>query len=74
MNNATNEQPLPPVSLPHHEADDSQPVASANQSFGNEKANLSAVLTRLDEIRYAPRAATIRAIMRYAHEKDEALH
>lgn len=73
MNNATHQKPVHPVSLSHHSAgeDSASPLSPVSDS---EKSNLSKVLSRLNEINYTPRASTIRAIMRYSHEKDEALH
>lgn len=36
--------------------------------------DLSEVTAQLDQIRFSPRAATIRAIMNYARKQDEAVH
>lgn len=74
MNNATHEKPAHAVPLSHQNPGEEELTTPVNPVTGNEKSNLSDVLNRLDEIRYSPRAATIKAIMDYAHKKDKALH
>lgn len=74
MNNVTHEQSIHTVSLTHRDAGDEEPTAPLNELSRKDRINASEVLSGLDEIRYRPRAATIRAIMHYAHKKDAALH
>lgn len=70
MNNATQDQSSHAAPSSRREAGEEEPV---NKSIKNGKADVPGILSRLDEIRYSPRAATIRAILKYAHEKDGAL-
>lgn len=74
MNNVTHEQSTHPVPLTPQNAGDEELNGQEEHFPELENTNLSEVLSRLDEVRYSPRAETIRAIMRYAHEKDGALH
>lgn len=71
MNNATREDSCHSVQLP----EDGSPSEPFQEIFpsGDDEA-YSEVSSQLDKIRFAPRAATIRAIMKYAHEKDAAVH
>ncbi|HEX5555810.1 MAG TPA: hypothetical protein VFX43_21380 [Chitinophagaceae bacterium] len=75
MNNATREDSVRPVSLPPaNDQDDSAQFFSEDSFKPIEQQDDSDLLDPLNQIRYTPRAATIRAIMKYAHEKNEAIH
>jgi|GEM_PF-2915200 len=74
MNNATHESSFHAIPAP----DDSHPESSDPQGFRfrEDVESASDVIHQLDQIRFNPRAATIRAIMKYAHNahrKDEAV-
>lgn len=72
MNNATHESSFHPVSAP----DNKDEADAAPEEFNDASAQkeCTTVLNQLDKIRYEPRAATIRAILKYAQEKNEAIH
>jgi hypothetical protein len=75
MNNATRENAVHPLHTSNDgDQDDSRQFASEEPFNQAEQKDLSAILDRLDQIRYTPRAATLRAIMKYAHGKNETIH
>jgi hypothetical protein len=73
MNNATRESSVPPIPESHQTDQDDPEGQELASPVGREK-EISDVLRRLDELRYAPRAEAVRAIMEYAHKNDEAIH
>lgn len=73
MNNATRENAVPPIPE-SHQADENDPEGQLPASPVGREKEITAVLARLDELRYAPRAEAVRAIMDYAHRNDEAIH
>lgn len=81
MNNATRESFSHSASpFPDNDRQDSCPSAS-DPFFGSGEdpadagsPDIADALQQLKEIRLSPRASTIRAIMKYAREKNEAIH
>jgi hypothetical protein len=72
MNNATFQSTSHAIPVPeesHPEGPDQGPRQDRLQD-----EDLSEVTAQLDQIHLSPRAATIRAIMNYAHKQDEAVH
>lgn len=72
MNNATFQSTSHAIPAPeesHPEVPDQGPCQDRLQD-----EDLSEVTAQLDRIHFSPSAATIRAIMNYAHKQDEAVH
>lgn len=72
MNNATHESSSHAVPKPNEsQADTSDGEAFHDRRHAEDYAEVTA---QLNQIRFTPRTATIRAIMKYAHKQDEAVH
>lgn len=71
MNNATHESSSHVVPTPDRSnADASEEEATDDRQHTE---HFTEVTAQLNQIRFSPRAATIRAIMKYAHRQDEAV-
>lgn len=75
MNNATHESSFHPIQAPqNHEQDVFGEPGREEPLNPVEQKEITQIMSQLDTIRYSPRAATIRAIMKYAHEKKMTIH
>lgn len=74
MNNATRESPIHPVTQSAHSQDDSIPFSQREFMELLEPNEINGILSHLNQINLSPRAVSIRAVMKYAHEKNETVH
>lgn len=74
MNNATHEKSIHPVTQSSPDQDDSIDFFQKESMEPLESNEIKGVLNQLNQINFSPRIAAIGAILRYAHEKNEAVH
>lgn len=74
MNNATHESSIHPATKTGNAQDDSFRSSKEEPMETLELNEIKRIRNYLDEVNFTPRAASIRAIMKYAHKKNEAVH
>ncbi len=73
MNNATRENSIHPVILSVPNQDDSIPSSQKDPMELLEPIEIKGILSHLNQISFSPRVVSIRAVLKYAHEKNEAV-
>jgi hypothetical protein len=74
MNNATHERSIHPATKTGNARDDSFQSSKEEPMEILELNEIKGIRNYLDQVNFTPRAASIRAIMKYAHKKNEAVH
>lgn len=74
MNNATHENALHHVTVPHSNDEDGLNQLSGQNELTEDHQDTAEILQQLDQIRYKPRAEVIRKILNYSGKKHKALH
>ena len=74
MNNATHESSIHPVTKTGNDQDDSFQSSKEEPKEALELNEIRGIRNYLDQVNFTPLAASIRAIMKYAHKKNEAVH
>lgn len=75
MDNATHENSIhPAIQSCSCDQDDFTQFPQDEFMESLESNEIKGILNHLNQINLSPRAVSIRAIMKYAHEKNEAVH